>query len=103
MQESAVSVLKAKIQEKDISLPPYLQRLVYKTPGKTIMLEDRRKLASYSCLQDGATLFLVRLKPYELYVRDPQDKLHTLIIPSSEPEVSMAQSDYDRMNIHVNS
>ena len=81
--------LKAKIQEKDGSLPPYLQRLVHRTPGgATTKLQDKCKLSSYSFLQDGATLFLVRLTPCELYVQDPRARLHTLTVPSSEPEVS---------------
>ena len=59
-QEATVLDLKAKIQEKDCSLPPYLQRLIHNTPeGITTQLEDSRKLASYSCLQNGATLFLL--------------------------------------------
>ena len=89
LQEATVLDLKSKVQEKDGSLPPYLQRLIHKTSGgATTKLEDGCKLATYSCLRDGATLFLVRLNPCELYVQDAQARLHTLTIPSSEPEVS---------------
>lgn len=87
--------LKAKIQEKDSSLPPYLQRLVHKAPGgATTKLQDQCKLASYPCLKDGATLFLVRLTPCELYVQDSRARLHTLTVPSSEPEVSKYEGCY---------
>ena len=49
-------------------------------------LPDESKLAE-SGVQDGATISLIMLPPFELYVQGTDQRMHTVVVPSSEPEV----------------
>ena len=46
-----------------------------------------RRIASYAGLRSGATLLMVVLQPFEVYVRGVDGKMYTIVVPSSEPEV----------------
>ena len=45
------------------------------------------RIASYAGLRSGATLLMVVLPPFEIYVQDVDGKMYTIVVPSSEPEV----------------
>lgn len=45
------------------------------------------RIASYAGLRSGATLLMVVLQPFEVYVRGVDGKMYTIMVPSSEPEV----------------
>ncbi len=88
MQEATVLDLKQLIHGKQSDLPPFLQRLTHRTPGgASTKLEDSFKLSAYPEVTNGCTLYLIRLVKFELYVHDARGNLHSLIVPSNEPEV----------------
>ena len=45
------------------------------------------RIASYAGLRSGATLLMIVLPPFEIYVRGVDEKMYTIVVPSSEPEV----------------
>ena len=45
------------------------------------------RIASYAGLRSGATLLMVVLPPFEIYVQGVDGKMYTIVVPSSEPEV----------------
>ena len=51
-------------------------------------LEDGSRLSSYSGVSNGCTLLLVVLIPFDIYVKGIDGQMHTITIPSSEPDVS---------------
>ena len=51
-----------------------------------VKLLDECKLAE-SGVQDGSTISLIMLPPFELYVQGTDQRMHTVVVPSSEPEV----------------
>ncbi len=65
------------------TIPPYQQRLVI---GK-IELEDYRAVSSYPDLVNGTTIFLIRLIPFQLFVKGMDGSSHTISIPTKTPEV----------------
>lgn len=88
LQDATILDLKQLIHRKQSDLPPFLQRLVYRTAGRaSTKLEDFQKLSAYPEVTDGCTLFLVRLLKCELYIHDARGNLHSIVVPSSEPEV----------------
>ena len=38
---------------------------------------------------DGCTISLIMLPPFELYIQGTDQRMHTVVVPSSEPEVSV--------------
>ena len=38
-------------------------------------------------VEDGSTISLIMLPPFELYVQGTDQRMHTVVVPSSEPEV----------------
>ncbi len=88
LQEVTVLDVKQLIHKKLSDLPPFLQRLVHRTPGGiNTKLEDALKISTYPKVTNGCMLFLVRLTKCELYIHDAKGKLHSIVVPSSEPEV----------------
>ena len=51
-----------------------------------VKLLDECKLVE-SGVQDGSTISLIMLPPFELYVQGTDQRMHTVVVPSSEPEV----------------
>lgn len=45
------------------------------------------RISSCAGLRSGATLLMVVLQPCELYVRGVDGRMHTVVVPSSEPKV----------------
>ena len=45
------------------------------------------RIASYAGLCSGATLLMIVLPPFEIYVRGVDEKMYTIVVPSGEPEV----------------
>ena len=45
------------------------------------------RIASYAGLHSGATLLMIVLPPFEIYVRGVDEKMYTIVVPSGEPEV----------------
>ncbi len=83
MQQATVSDLKRQIHQKKPDIPPFEQRLVHLKEE----LVDSRKLESYPNIEDGSTVFLVRLVPFQIFVASLDGRTHTLRIPTSKPEV----------------
>ena len=87
-QHTTVLDVKQQIHQKLSDLPPFLQRLAYKAPGgASTKLEDGLKLTADPQIKNGSVIFLARLPKFELYVHDARGNLHSLVVPSSEPEV----------------
>ena len=87
MQDLTVLGLKQLIHEQRRDLPPYKQKLVCRSCGPR-PLEDGRKLASYSGLQNRSVINIIVQMPWEIYLQAVDGKLHTVEIPSSTPNVS---------------
>ena len=52
-------------------------------------LEDEKTLSSYTGIESGSMLLLLILPPFELYVQGADGRMHTITVPSSEPEVGL--------------
>ena len=52
-------------------------------------LEDEKTLSSYAGIESGSMLLLLILPPFELYVQGADGRMHTITVPSSEPEVGL--------------
>ena len=48
--------------------------------------DDSAKLTDVG-VQDGSCISLIMLPPFELYVQGTDQTMHTVVVPSSEPEV----------------
>ena len=88
LQDLTVLGLKKLIHEQRPDLPPYKQKLVCRSSGPR-PLEDERKLASFPGLQNRSVINLIVQVPWEIYLQAADGKLHTVEIPSSNPNVSM--------------
>jgi len=55
-------------------------------------LEDEKRLSSYVGIGNGSVLLLLVLPPFELYVQGADRSMHTITVPSSEPEVGLNYS-----------
>ena len=53
-----------------------------------IKLEGDGKLTELG-VEDGSTISLIMLPPFELYVQGTDQRMHTVMVPSSEPEVRL--------------
>ncbi len=51
-------------------------------------LKDNIKLSEYD-IKNGATISLVILPPFQLYIQGVDGRKHTVSVQSSEPEVSL--------------
>lgn len=51
-----------------------------------IKLDGDAKLCECG-VEDGSTISLIMLPPFELYVQGTDQRMHTVVVPSSEPEV----------------
>ena len=51
-----------------------------------IKLQDDAKLIDCG-VQNGSTISLIMLPPFELYIQGIDQRMHTVVVPSSEPEV----------------
>ena len=88
LQDLTVLGLKKLIHEQRPDLPPYKQKLVCRSSGHR-PLEDERKLASFPGLQNRSVINLIVQVPWEIYLQAADGKLHTVEIPSSNPNVSI--------------
>lgn len=50
-------------------------------------LEDSKTLTQ-SGLSNGDTVLLIALQPCEIYIQGADQRMHTVTVPTSEPEVS---------------
>ena len=87
LQQVTVLDLKRQIHQKEPDIPPFEQRLVHLKQE----LEDSHTLSSYPDIQNGSTVFLVRLVPFQLFIIDLDGKTHTIKVPSTKPEVNNNQ------------
>ena len=51
-----------------------------------IKLQDGVKLSECG-VQDGCSISLIMLPPFELYIQGTDQRMHTVVVPSSESEV----------------
>ncbi len=65
------------------TVPPYQQRLVFERTE----LDDDKMLSSYPQIENGASIFLIRLIPFQLFVKGMDGSSHTISIPTKTPEV----------------
>ncbi len=110
VQSSSVFDVKKLIEQKDASLPHYLQRLVIQSGGKRcvyiqsrqyiiqcsvsivlqytrrVRLEESKTIAEAG-LCNNSIILLIVMTPFELYIQDMNGRQHTIIVPSSVPEV----------------
>lgn len=77
--------MKQLIHQKDHDLPPFEQRLVHDREE----LSDSRLLNSYPNISDGANIFLIRLIPFQVFLKGMDGTSYTLRIPSKSPEVGI--------------
>ena len=61
-------------------------------------LEDEKRLTSYAGIGNGSVLLLLVLPPFELYVQGADGRMHTITVPSSEPEVGL---DYSQLCVDM--
>ena len=61
-----------------------------------VKLENHSKLTEVG-ICNNAQLLLIVTTPFELYVQDMNGRQHTIIVPSSEPEVASDFSVYTQM------
>ena len=69
-----------------IRLASYL-RLITNFYCDRVKLDGDAKLCDCG-VEDGSTISLIMLPPFELYVQGTDQRMHTVVVPSSEPEVA---------------
>ncbi len=84
MQTATVHDVKRLISQQDSNMPVFEQRLVC---GKEEMKDDRL-LSSYPDIKNGSQIALIRLIPFQLFVKGMDGSSYTFRIPSRTPEVS---------------
>ncbi len=84
MQQASVADLKRLVTQQDNSVPVYEQRLVHERTE----LKDSCLLCSYPGIQSGSQIMLIRLIPFQVFVKGMDGSSYTLTIPSRTPEVS---------------
>ena len=62
-------------------------------------LQDPDAKLSECGVQNGCTISLIMLPPFELYVQGTDHRMHTVVVPSSEPEVSIHDGNHNYYNI----
>ena len=77
--------MKDLVHQNDPDIPPFEQRLVHERQE----LEDDCFLSSYSEIKDGSVIFLVRLIPFQVFVKGMDGSSHTIRIPSKSPQVQL--------------
>ncbi len=65
-------------------MPVFEQRLVF---GKE-ELQDSRLLSSYPDIKNGSQIALIRLIPFQVFVKGMDGSSFTFRIPSAKPQVS---------------
>lgn len=83
-QGTSVRRLKDLVHQKDPDIPPFEQRLVHAKKE----LDDDCLLSSYPEIADGSVIFLVRLIPFQVFVKGMDGSSHTIRIPSKSPLVT---------------
>lgn len=80
--------LKNLIHRKLSHAQPHLQKLyVNYRAGSGTLLKDGDYLTLYPSLESGPVVLIIAT-PWELCVHDHNQRIHTITIPSSTPEVS---------------
>ena len=80
--------LKNLIHQKLSHAQPHLQKLyVNYRAGSGTLLKDGDYLALYPSLESGPVVLIIAT-PWELCVHDHNQRIHTITVPSSTPEVS---------------
>ncbi len=83
LQTASVLDVKTAYHRCEHSVPPYQQRLVFERTE----LDDDKRLCNYPEIENGATIFLIRLIPFQLFVKGMDGSSHTISIPTKTPEV----------------
>ena len=75
--------LKRLITQHDSSVPVFEQRLVHERQE----LQDSSPLRSYPDIQDGGQIMLIRLIPFQVFVKGMDGSSNTYTVPSKTPQV----------------
>lgn len=78
--------LKRLITQHDSTVPVFEQRLVH----ERLELQDSCSLGSYPDIQDGVQIMLIRLIPFQIFVKGMDGSSNTYTVPSKTPQVREA-------------
>lgn len=82
--------LKRLVTQQDATLPVFEQRLVAQLgDGRRTELDDSKQLCSYPDIQSGSEIALIRILPFQIFVKGMDGTSHSIVVPSKTPQVGV--------------